>query len=155
MHQQSFSEWLAALLRHLALPLPAGPAQSVATFHFEGKPEIYVTGRSGQVDFMSTAGALSAPYPSTTLLALLELNRCSQADDAVSVILDQASGTVIVWARQRQDRINATEASGLLQLVRQKVDAVQKFLNQPSRSAPGPSAGALSRMLYAQVARQL
>jgi len=130
VHQQSFSDWLAALLRHLALPLPAGPAQPVATFHFEDKPSIYVTGRCGQVDFMSHAGELSAPYPSNTLLALLELNRCSQGDDAVSVILDRTSGIVIVWARQRQERLSATEASGLLQLVQQKVNAVQKLLNQ-------------------------
>ncbi|HVK93558.1 MAG TPA: hypothetical protein VM571_02395 [Noviherbaspirillum sp.] len=152
MPKQSFSDWLAALLRHLALPLPAGPAQPAATFHFEGKPKVYVTGRSGQVDFISEAGALSAPYPSDTLLALLELNRCSEADDAVSVMLDRASGAVIVWARQRQEKLSAADAGGFLQLVRQKVDAVQKLLGRSSQPASGRSAGSLSRMLRTQAA---
>jgi len=147
MPQQSFSDWLAVLLRHLALPLPTGPTQPVATFHFDGKPKVYVTGRSGQVDFMSEAGVLSVPYSSDTLQALLESNRCSEADDAVSIMLDRASGAVIVWARQRQEKLGAIDAASLLQLVRQKVDAVQKLLGRSSQPTPGRSAAALSRML--------
>lgn len=150
MPPQSFSSWLMALLRHLNLPLPTGPAQAAATFHFEGKPKVYVTGRSGQVDFMSEAASLSAPYAPDTLLGLLALNRCSQADDAVSVTLDRASGAVIVWARQRQEKLSAVDAACLLQLVRQKVNAAQQLLGRSNQPIPGRSATTLARMLRTQ-----
>jgi hypothetical protein len=143
-----FSTWLAALLQHLHFP--PMPAMPVATFHFDGKPDVYVSGSQGQIDMMSEAGRLAVPYPSDTLLALLTLNRARAADDSVCVTLDRASGTVIVWARQRQAALDAAGGARLLQIVRAKTDAVQQLLGKPGQALPRHGSSALFRMLHKQ-----
>jgi hypothetical protein len=149
MPKSSFADWLAALLRHLHFPEAATPSP-VATFHFEGKPDVHVTGSQGQVDIMSEAGQLSAPYSSDTLLGLLALNRCSGADDPANVTLHSASGTVIVWARQRQAALDAAGGARLLQAVQQKSEAAQRLLGKP-KAASRRDANALKRLLPRQV----
>mgnify|MGYP001551162588 CR=1 FL=1 len=150
MAKSSFADWLAALLRHLHFPEAATPSP-VATFHFEGKPDVHVTGSKGQVDMMSEAGLLAAPYSTDILLGLLALNRCSGADDPANVMLHSASGTVIVWARQRQAALDAVEGARLLQAVPQKSEAVQRLLGKPPQAVSRRDAAALKRLLPRQV----
>ena len=99
---------------------------------------------------MSEAGRLAVPYASDTLLALLTLNRAQAADDIACVTLDRASGTVIVWARQRQAALDAAGDARLLHTVRARTDAVQQLLGKPAQTASRHGASALRRMLRAQ-----
>jgi len=142
-----YSEWIAALLRHLHLPPPPVPEPAVTTLHFEGKATVHVAGKAGQVDLMSEAGQLRVPFAADSLLALLALNRCEGAADPISVTVDAASGTVIVWARLRQQALDAAGAVRLVQGVRRKVEAVQKVLGRPATHAPERGAAVLARML--------
>ena len=147
MGAQAFEVWLAALLQHFSLPPAPKPLPGVVTLHFGDKPSIHIMGKAGLIDMMSEAGRLSAPYTPECLLDLLSLNRCYGTSDAVSVTVDRASGTVIVWARQRQQSLDIASAVKLIQALRERMDAVQKIIGRPTRQAAQRGAGTLARML--------
>lgn len=145
MPNDPFSVWIAALLKHFQLPLLEGEPQKAVAFHNEGKPNVFVAGRDGNADFLCEAGMQSAPYMTDVLLSLLELNRCTGADMPVHVTMDRASGAVIVWARERMERLDASGAAAVIRRVREKADAVRAVLGKPEQRNIS-HANALSRM---------
>lgn len=145
-----FSLIMNEVLRQAALPLPEDGDPSVYNLYFVDEPALHVfPGADGQADVMTEAGRLPPSPSPSLLLSLLELNGFSGEAYAVGVSVRRGTETVVAWARQRIDTLDAAAMQRLLQCVRRQSAAIRERLAQcppPGREGGNKAMARLLRM---------
>ncbi|MDB5773864.1 MAG: tir chaperone family protein [Burkholderia sp.] len=148
MNQTTFPSLMHELLRHWSLPLPTTHNEDVYTLYFDNPLTLHIVStKDGQVNVMGEVGRLNNLQDAVTLLDLLELNNFGAACYPVGVTVHRATGTILVWARQRLMSLDVPALKQLLQCVKQQADTVHRRLDIAGTRAAAATADTLSRML--------
>lgn len=114
-----FRELMSSLWKAMKIDLPSGLANEVYTIAPEDQNEVHLLStHEGMLDIISEAGTLHNKQAGKPLLELLALNQ-----PPLAVNVDNASGTVMVWTRQK---IADLEVEDVIRLVNKVMETVQE-----------------------------